>query len=135
MPLYNLFIQPKAQTLLSSSTVHCLFTASASKLERTLASIIWRRLIFAGFQKPIWQTIGCSIQSFFEISGVDQSPNIRVCRSVTEYSVVAISNLKTDQSTATNIRTMSISHLKNDQSTIANNRSMSISHLEDCQTT
>ena len=47
---------------------------------------------------------------------VDQSANIRVCRSVSEYSGVAIS------------------HLKNDQSTIANNRSVSISHLEDCQT-
>ena len=62
--LYSLFIQQKAQKLLSSSTVHCLFAASASNLERTLASPIWRQLTFAGFNKPIKQTIRCSIQSF-----------------------------------------------------------------------
>ena len=65
---------------------------------------------------------------------VDQSANIRVWRSVSEYSGVAISHLKNDQSTATNIRTMLIIHMKNERSTTANNRSMSISHLEDCQT-
>ena len=70
VPLYNQFVQPKpkVQKLLPSFTVRNLFAALASKLERTLASPRCYRLNCAVFSKPIWQTIRCSIQSFFEIS-------------------------------------------------------------------